>query len=510
VVNIDVQVNDAQDGNNVTTVCNVPQGGMFFYGTTTVTCTVTDSRGDATTKSMTVTVLNTPPSLTLPADILTAATSALGAPVIYNAQAGDQQDGSLTPSCAPLSASTFPIGATTVNCSVTDGRGETVTGSFTVTVTNNAPTFVPPANITTPATSAAGAVVTFTANGNDVENGVIPAVCSPASGSTFPLGTTTVDCTVTDTGGLSAAGSFTVTVTNNGPSFTPPASITTPATSAAGAVVTFTASGSDPEQGPIAAVCTPPSGSTFPIATTTVNCTVTDNGGLTATGSFTVTVTNNAPAFTPPANIVTTALTPAGIAVDFTAAGHDVENGVIPAVCAPASGSTFPIGTTTVSCTVTDAHGAVATGSFTVTVTLGNSAPVCSATPSPAVLGWPPNHKLVPITLNGITDPDGNPFTVRVTLIAQDEPTNTQGDGNTPSDAAGIGTATAQVRAERSGNKQVPGNGRVYHIFYTATDSIGASCTGKVLVGVPHDQGGRSIPVDDGPKFNSVTGAKLP
>ena len=67
-----------------------------------------------------------------------------------------------------------------------------------------------------------------------------------------------------------------------------------------------------------------------------------------------------------------------------------------------------------------------------------------------------------------------------------------------------------QVRAERSGDKKIPGNGRVYHIFYTATDSLGASCTGKVLVGVPHDQGGSSVPVDDGPKFNSVTGAKLP
>ncbi|HEX6163456.1 MAG TPA: HYR domain-containing protein [Vicinamibacterales bacterium] len=219
---------------------------------------------------------------------------------------------------------------------------------------------------------------------------------------------------------------------------------------------------------------------------------------------------NNAPTFTPPANISTSSLTPDGIAVNFTAAGNDVENGVIPAVCSPASGSVFPLGTTTVNCTVTDSHGETASGSFTVTVTLSNRAPVCSAVPSIPTLGWPPNHKLVPIELVGITDPDGNPFTVKVTMIAQDEPTNTQGDGNTPSDADGIGTPIALVRQERSGNPQVPGNGRVYHIFYTATDSIGASCEGKVLVGVPHDQGGRSVPVDDGPKFNSVTGAKLP
>ena len=56
----------------------------------------------------------------------------------------------------------------------------------------------------------------------------------------------------------------------------------------------------------------------------------------------------------------------------------------------------------------------------------------------------------------------------------------------------------------------MPGNGRMYHITYTATDSLGASCTGRVLVGVPHDQGNNHVLIDDGPKFNSVTGAKLP
>jgi len=49
--------------------------------------------------------------------------------------------------------------------------------------------------------------------------------------------------------------------------------------------------GNDAQDGPITAVCVPPSGSTFAVTTTTVNCTVTDSGGLTATGSFTVTVT---------------------------------------------------------------------------------------------------------------------------------------------------------------------------------------------------------------------------
>jgi hypothetical protein len=37
-------------------------------------------------------------------------------------------------------------------------------------------------------------------------------------------------------------------------------------------------------------------------------------------------------------------------------------------VCSPASGSTFPVGTTTVTCTATDASGNTATCSFTVSV----------------------------------------------------------------------------------------------------------------------------------------------
>jgi PKD repeat protein len=508
-VNFTANGSDLENG-VIPAVCVPASGSTFPIGTTQVDCTVTDSDGLSAAGSFTVTVTNNGPSFTPPADITTPATSAAGAAVTFVANGSDLENGVIPAVCVPASGSTFPIGTTQVDCTVTDNNGLSASGSFTVTVTNNAPTFTPPANITTPATSAAGAPVTFVANGSDLENGVIPAVCVPASGSTFPIGTTQVDCTVTDTNGSSASGSFTVTVTNNAPTFTPPANITTPATSAAGAPVSFVANGSDLENGVIAAVCVPASGSTFPIGTTQVDCTVTDNNGSSATGSFTVTVINNAPTFTPPLNIVTSAPTAAGIAVNFTAAGNDVENGVIPAVCMPPSGSTFPIGTTTVNCTVTDAHGATAAGSFTVTVTLGNSAPVCSATPSVPMLSWPPNHRMVPITLDGITDPDGNPFNVTITLIAQDEPTNTQGDGNTPSDAAGVGTSTAQVRAERSGTPKVPGNGRVYHIFYTATDSAGASCTGKVLVGVPHDRGGMSVPIDDGPKFNSLTGAKLP
>ena len=74
-----------------------------------------------------------------------------------------------------------------------------------------------PGNITAPATSGAGAAVTYTATANDFVDGAITPSCSPASGSTFATGTTTVTCSATDAHTNTAEGSFTVTVTNAPP-----------------------------------------------------------------------------------------------------------------------------------------------------------------------------------------------------------------------------------------------------------------------------------------------------
>lgn len=69
-----------------------------------------------------------------------------------------------------------------------------------------------PASITAEATSASGAAVPYTATATDDFDPSPVVSCSPASGSTFPLGTTTVTCTATDAAGNSSSGSFTVTV----------------------------------------------------------------------------------------------------------------------------------------------------------------------------------------------------------------------------------------------------------------------------------------------------------
>ena len=133
---------------------------------------------------------------------------------------------------------------------------------------------------------------------------------------------------------------------------------------------------------------------------------------------------------------------------------------------------------------------------------LHNRPPDCSnAGPSIDSL-WPPNHKFVGINVLGVTDPDGDSITISVDSIFQDEPTDTFGDGSFTPDGMGVGTDTASVRAERSGTKKVPGNGRVYHIAFTASDGVGGSCSSTVLVGVPHDV--KDTPIDEGALYDST------
>lgn len=131
-----------------------------------------------------------------------------------------------------------------------------------------------------------------------------------------------------------------------------------------------------------------------------------------------------------------------------------------------------------------------------------NEPPVCDeAAPSIDAI-WPPNHKFVDINVLGVTDPDGDAITITVDSIFQDEATDTFGDGAFTPDATGVGTDTAAVRAERAGTKEMPGDGRVYHIAYTADDGNGGICSGVVTVGVPHDV--KDTAVDGGALFDST------
>jgi hypothetical protein len=116
----------------------------------------------------------------------------------------------------------FPI--TTFGVTNSNQTGAKLSGSATATIhvafvdcatVNTPPTLGLPEDITAEATSGAGATVSFVVTASDVEDADLDGddvVCTPASGSVFPLGETTVECSVTDSAGEKTEGSFKVTV----------------------------------------------------------------------------------------------------------------------------------------------------------------------------------------------------------------------------------------------------------------------------------------------------------
>src|SRR5262249_17397612 len=128
--------------------------------------------------------------------------------------------------------------------------------------------------------------------------------------------------------------------------------------------------------------------------------------------------------------------------------------------------------------TVTD-PALLSSSANTTTVTVAHQNPICSAAQASAAVLWPPTPKLIPIEILGVTDPDNLSTTIAVNSVKQDEPVNGLGDGDTSPDAVIQGQGVL-LRAERVGT----GNGRVYHVSFTGTDSNGGFCSGTVKVSV--------------------------
>jgi CSLREA domain-containing protein len=212
-------------------------------------------------------------------------------------------------------------------------------------------------------------------------------------------------------------------------------------------------------------------------------------------------IADNGPVFTGhPVTLTVTATDPAGANDPLTYSFDCNDDGIFeigPQAGNSASCTFSTAGSHTVPVRVADDDGGVTLGSTTATVL--NPPPDCShATASPHLL-WPPSHKLVPIQISGIVNPAGGPMTIAVTRIFQDEPVLSPDSGDTSPDASGLGTAVPSVRAERDS----AGNGRVYHITFTAT-AIGGVCTGTLTVGVPLDQSANGGPIDEGALYDST------
>jgi hypothetical protein len=110
-------------------------GTPTVLGVSTFTANVSDGRGVTATQQFSITVADTtPPVLTLPPGVSADAAGSAGTAVSYDTSALDSVGGPEAVTCAPASGSVFPVGSTTVNCSASDGSGNTAHGSFTVNV----------------------------------------------------------------------------------------------------------------------------------------------------------------------------------------------------------------------------------------------------------------------------------------------------------------------------------------------------------------------------------------
>jgi hypothetical protein len=198
-------------------------------------------------------------------------------------------------------------------------------------------------------------------------------------------GTTTTGPTPVQVSGLSdvqaiaAGGSHSLAVSvapaqdSMPPTLILPADITEEALDATGTTVDYTATATDDVDGSLPANsinCSPASGSLFPIGTTEVNCSATDAAGNTASDSFNVLVRDTtAPVIAPHDDVSATATSSNGANVSYTSPETtDAVDGPGTANCTPGSGSQFALGSTTVTCSATDAAGNQASGSFEVTV----------------------------------------------------------------------------------------------------------------------------------------------
>jgi len=365
----------------------------FPKGTTTITWTATDIHGNSSTATETVTVNDTEkPTISAPAalNLTTGPTATQCGLVISDATLGtatanDNCGVTVTRSGVPA-GNLFPVGTTTVTYLATDTSGNTASATQTVTVTDNTPPTIATANLSfsTDAGTCAAAVSSFgTTAADNCGSATLTASRSDGASMTdsFPKGTTTITWTATDSHGNTSTATQTVAVadhenptittadmtlsTDPGKCTTLITSLGTSATDNCG-TPTLTATRSD------GAAMTDP----FPKGMTTITWLATDASGNSAarTQKITINDTEKPTIAAPVALSLTTGptATQCGLVISDATLGTATANdncGVTVERTGVPAGNLFPVGTTTLTYTATDASGNTATATQTITVT---------------------------------------------------------------------------------------------------------------------------------------------
>jgi len=146
---------------------------------------------------------------------------------------------------------------------------------------------------------------------------------------------------------------------------------------------------------------------------------------------------------------------------------------------------TFLLSSHTVTLVVVDSFGETDEDEVIILVQDTTPPTIHSVSASPDTL-WPPNHKMVEVTVTVDAEDICDPSPVcQIVDVTSNEPINGPGDGNTEPDWEITGGLTVKLRAERAGG----GTGRVYTVHVEYTDASGNTATATVDVTVPHDRG---------------------
>ena len=398
------------------------------------------------TVTITVVADGTPPTLTAPDDVTAEQISADGTPVtLGEATATDDTD--TNPTITNDAPAVFPLGATTVTWTATDAAQNVATATQTVTVEDTTrPSLTVPSQVTVEQTNADGTPVELgEATATDICD-ANPSIANDAP-AVFPLGATTVLWTATDVSGNVARAEQQVTVEDTtAPSFdgvaapapapspapgggdpaAPPAPAPAPAPGGGGAGGAPAPPATDPpasEGGlsPVTVEQTAADGTpvglhtptvtdicdanptvtndapaVFPLGTTTVTWTATDASGNAATAEQQVTVEDTtAPTLTVPDDVSAEQTARDGTPVDIGQATASDICDANPAVTNDAP-AVFPLGTTVVTWTATDASGNVVEGQQRVTV-VDTTAPALTIPPD--VTAEQADHNGTPVSL---------------------------------------------------------------------------------------------------------------
>ncbi len=358
----------------------------FPKGVTTITWTATDADGVASSAPQTVTVTdNEKPFVMAPAAISArtdrgknTATVATGEASVEDNCAKFTVDAARSDG-AVLSAP-FSIGTTTITYTATDESGNTSSANQSVEVHGNlSPVITAPASF---AVNTDASVCNAIANPgvatvvDDAEGSIVEGRRSDGAllGAAYPKGSTSILWTATDADGMTASATQTVTVNDaEKPSVEAPADMTS--NTAPGRDWAMVAVSKPSARDNCSSVSVDGSRSdgaaldaAYRVGSTTITWLAKDPAGNSATVTQRVNVTDRElPVISVPADMRVNATSPSGAIVNYTVLASDNVGGA-EASCVPASGTMFPVGPTTVNCSVSDAAGNRATASFDVEV----------------------------------------------------------------------------------------------------------------------------------------------